>query len=83
MGVYMKRHDLANNHEEADRQIYKTIHFACDDTDVFVLLVHFYKILNITNELFMVPTGSKTRNVANIGITVRKHEEIVLHPYMH
>ena len=81
---------MANSHEEADviiinqvmftdREGYKTIHMECDDTDVFVVLVHFYKTLNITSELLMVPTSSKTRTVANIGATVRKHEEIVPH----
>jgi hypothetical protein len=58
-------------------QGYKTIHIECDDTDVFVLLVHFYQTLNITSELFMVPRSSKTRNVADIGITVRNHDKIV------
>ena len=81
---------MANSHEEADviivnqvmsaaRQGYKSINIVCDDTDVFVLLVHFYETLNITSELLMVPTSAKTRNVSNIGVTVRKHQEIVPH----
>jgi len=49
-----------------------------DDTDVFVLLVHFYNALNKTSELLMVPT-SPERNVTNIGATVRKHGDIVQH----
>ena len=63
---------MVNSHEEADvivvNQVmstasrgYKTIHIVCDDTDVFVLLVHFYKTLNITSELLMLSTGSTTR----------------------
>ena len=49
----------------------------CDDTDVFVLLVHFYNALNIASELLMVSTSE--RNVTNIGATVRKHSDIVQH----
>ena len=59
---------MGNSHEETDvivvnqvmsatSQGYKTI-----DIGVFVLLVHFYKTLNITSELLMVPTRSTTRN---------------------
>ena len=76
---------MGNSHEEADviivnqvmsaaSQGYKTIHIVCNYTDIFVLLVYFYKTLNITNELHMVPTSSETRNVANIDATVRKHD---------
>ena len=76
-GVHIKRHDMAKSQEEANVMIvnqvmsaawqgYKTIHIVCDDTDVFVLLEHFYKTLNIITELLMVPTRSKPRNVANI-----------------
>ena len=67
MGVHVKRHDMCNSHEEADvivinqvmsavSQGYKAIHIVCDNTDVFVLLLQFYKTLNITSELLMVPT---------------------------
>ena len=67
MGVHVKRHDMGNRYEEADvivvnqvmsaaSQGYKTIHIVFDNTDVFVLLIHFYKTLNITSELLMVPT---------------------------
>ena len=89
MGVHIKRHDMANRHEEADvimvhrvmsaaRQGRQTIHIVCDDTDVFVLLIHFYKTLQITNQIIMVPT-SLNRTVANIGDTVKKHDNIVEH----
>ena len=74
---------MGNSHEEADvivvnqvmsaaRQVYKTIHIVCDDTNVFVLLVHFYKTLNITSESLIVPTRSKTKIVANNG-ALRNH----------
>ena len=45
---------------------------------MYTILVHFYKTLNITSELLMMPTGYKTRNMANTS-TVRKHEDIVPH----
>ena len=78
---------MSNKHEETDviivnqvmyaaRQGCNIIHVVCDDTDVFVLLVHFYNALNIASELLMVPT-SPERNVTNIGATVRKHGDIV------
>ncbi len=51
----------------AARHGYKTIHIVYDDTDVYVLLVHFYKTLNIITGLLVVPTSYKPRNVANIG----------------
>ena len=81
---------MGNSHEETDviivnqvtsaaSQGYKTIHIVCDDTDVFVLLVYFYKTLNITSELLMVPTSSETRNVANIDATKSCR---IYYPYM-
>ena len=71
---------MGNGHEEADvivgnqvtsaaSQCYKTIHIVCDNTDVFVLLVHFYKTLNTTSELLMVPARS----------TTRKHDKVLPH----
>jgi len=79
---------MPNKHEEADvitvnqvvhaaRQACNIIHVVCDDTDVFVLLVHFYNALNIASELLMVP--SPERNVTNIGATMSKHGDIVQH----
>ena len=51
-GVRIDRHDLCSSHEEADILITqhaialgplgKSVNVVCDDTDVFVLLVHFY-----------------------------------------
>ena len=51
----------------AARHGFKTIHILCDDTDVFVQVVYFYKTLNITAEPLMMPTMYTSRNVANIG----------------
>ena len=51
-GVRIERHDLCSTHEEADILITQhaissslsgnSVRVVCDDTDVFVLLVHFY-----------------------------------------
>ena len=71
---------MGNSHGEADvivvnqvmsaaSQGYKTIHIVCDNRDVFVLLVHFYKPLNITSELLMVLTTS----------TAMKHDDLLPH----
>ena len=89
IGVHNQIHDMANSHEETDvivvnqvisaaRQGRKTIHVVCDDTFAFVLLIHFYKTLQITNQIIMVPT-SLNRTVANIGDTVKKHDNNVQH----
>ena len=72
LGVHVKRNAMGNSHEEADviivnqvmsaaRQGYKTIRIVCDNIDVFELLVDFYKTLNYTSELLVVPTRSTTR----------------------
>ena len=58
-GVRIQRQDLRTAHEEADviipqQVIYlssisaSTIKVICDDTDVFVLLVHYYAEKNLT-----------------------------------
>ena len=58
-GTTSSRHDLKTTHEEADVFIVqqaialantgsKSLRILCDDTDVFVLLLHFYLILCLT-----------------------------------
>ena len=85
-GKHQRRMDLKVTHEEADviianhvvhiaRQTHKTIHVICDDTDVFVLLVHFVASEGLRSKIFLVPTRP-TRNTINIGATVNKHAEI-------
>ena len=81
VGLHIKIHYMAESHDEAnviivnrvmsaDRHGYKTNHIVCDDTDVFVLQLHFYKTLNITTELIMVPTSYKPSNVAVMRLTL-------------
>ena len=53
----------------AASQGYKTIDIVCYNIDVFEILVHFYKTLNYTSELLVVPTRS----------TTRKHDKLLTH----
>lgn len=87
LGVHIQREDMAIPHEEANvinvnqvisaaKQGHKTIQVICDDTDVIVLLAHFYQ--SSTCYLYIVPT-STSENVINIGLTVQQHSEIVPH----
>ena len=46
-----------------------------DDTDVFVLLVHYYAKKTLTSTLLIEPT-SQGRSSVNIGSTVAKHRSI-------
>ena len=52
--------------------------YICDDTDVVVLLSHFYLAHNMTIDLIMMPT-SPGRKITNIGASVWKHRDIVSH----
>ena len=49
-----------------------------DDTDVFVLLVHYYTDKKLTATLIMEPTSQGYISV-NIGSTVVKHRSIAPH----
>ena len=79
--------DLRVTHEEADviivNQVVKiaqehctSIHVVYDDTDVFVLLIHFYASQDIYTNIYMVPTNT-TRSAVDIGATARQHHDIV------
>ena len=57
------------------RQTQATIHVICDDTDVFVLLVHFFASEGLCSNVVMVPTCS-SRYLVNIGATAKKHADI-------
>ena len=68
-GLKILRPDLKTLHEEAVHQIIS------DDTDVFVLLVHYYAEKELTSTLLMEPI-SQGHSSANIGSTVAKHRSI-------
>jgi len=87
-GVRIDRQDLRSTHEEADIIIAqhaissalldKSVRVVCEDTDVFVLLVHFYHIKCIGNNpspMIMSPLV-KERTVIDIGATAAAHSDI-------
>jgi hypothetical protein len=85
-GVVISRADLATSHEEADnvQQVLSCaaenaeskITVVADDTDVFVLLLHYHHMANLKNVVLM-ESPIKGRTVVDIGKTVQKHSEIV------
>ena len=54
----------------------KTINVICDDTDVFVLLAHYFAEENLPVSLIMEST-SRSQSSIDIGATVAKHSGIV------
>ena len=82
------RHDLRSTHEEADIPIAqhaislsflgKSVRLVCDDTDVFVLLIHYYnsrcKCSNSAQMIMSSPV--KERAVIDIRATVESHSEV-------
>ena len=83
-GVVISRADLATSHEEADNIIVQQV-LSCaaenakskvtvvaDDTDVFVLLLHYHHMANLKNVVLM-ESPIKGRTVVDIGKTVQKH----------
>ena len=86
-GIMTERPDLRTSHEEADviiiQQVVhlaetgkKTINVIADDTDVFVLLAHFYRERQLTCNLVMTGT-SATRSSVDIKATVETHADII------
>lgn len=76
--------DLRGFQEEADVIMIQQLLYAaerseesitvvCDDTDVFLLPLHIYKVKGLTNKLYLEET-SKERKVISIGDTVEKIE---------
>ena len=83
----VQRFDLKATHEKADviipRQVValadmgcKTINVICDDTDVLVLLAHYFAEEGLSVSLIMEST-SRSRSSIDIGATVAKHPGIV------
>ena len=87
-GVKIDRHDLRSTHEEADILIIqhaissslsgKSVRVVCDDTDVFILLVHFYNSkCEGSNYAPMVMSSPMTqRAVIDIRATADAHRDI-------
>ena len=75
-GVRINRHDIPAKHEEADLIIVqqaimetksnKTVSVISDDTDVFVLLLHFYVSNNCTEHMYMSSPRHKSIKVLDL-----------------
>ena len=87
--VKLERDDMSTTHEEADvimvqqaiklaKSGVKSICVLSDDTDVFVLLIHFYYQENLSCQLVMESTG-KERALVDIEATVKAHTNVVPH----
>ena len=57
---------IANQVVPIARQTLEAIPVISDDTDVFVLLIHFYSFEYLHNDIFMIPTQT-SRSVVNIS----------------
>lgn len=87
-GVRIDRRDLCSTHEEADILITqhaislsllgKSVRVVCDDTDVFVLLVHFYnsKCKGSNAAPMIMSSPLKERAVVDIRATAEAHSDI-------
>lgn len=86
-GSISKRWDIATTHEEADNIIVQqamdvaskriqSVIVLSDDTDVFLLLLHYYFIENIKVQVLM-ESPIQCRTVIDIGASVSKHEHII------
>ena len=84
-GIIRERADIHTTHEEADAIIVQqAVHIAhsgkesirviADDTDVFILLLHYYKVNQPTCNMVMAGTSS-SRKCADIKATVEKHQQ--------
>ena len=79
-----ERHDLRTTHEEADviipqqamKLVPQNITVICDDTDVFVLLLYYYCVRDLSAAVLMEGT-SPQRALENIGETVKKYRDIL------
>ena len=85
-GVAIVRRDLETTHEEADVIILRQVVDAAtqdstsikvirDDTDVFILLIHYYQQCSSTCIVLMEGT-SRMRAVIDIGATAKQHADI-------
>lgn len=87
LGHDYPRDDLKTTHEEADviipHQVIdaaengsKCIKVICDDTDVFALLIHYFKASSVKCSVLMENTKGE-RSIIDIGETAEKHQDIV------
>lgn len=85
MGVRLERTDLSSCHEEADPILVQHAISRCmqgekvrvisDDTDVFLLLLHFYVSKKCTSDLYMCSPVAN-RSVVDLRATAQKNKDI-------
>ena len=86
-GGVTERMQLKTTHEEADVIVVQqairlasfgkqSIHIVADDTDIFTLLLHYFKAQNLTCNLLMIAT-SPSRTSVDIKATAEKHPDII------
>ena len=86
-GLWTDRYDLRSTHEEVDILIAqhssislsllgKSVHIVCDDTDVFVLLVHYYNPRCKGSYSTPMSSPVKEQAVLDIRVTVEAHSDI-------
>ena len=87
-GKSCARDDLRTTQEEADVIMVQQmlllafagaprIRIVSDDTDVFILLLHFYYTYNLSCTLTMESTTNSKRTVVDIGESVKEHQEVM------
>ena len=89
-GLWIDRHDISSIHEDVDILIEqhasialsllgKTVHIVCDDTIVFVLLVHYYNswCKGSNSAPLIISSPVKEWAVVYIRATVEAHCDIV------
>ena len=82
-GVVMRQQDMSSTHEDTiivqhlyHKERHKTALVVTDDTDIFILLLHFVHSANLTNRVMMM-SPIQGRTVIDINETVRKHQDII------
>ena len=88
-GLWIDRHALHSAHEEVDiligqqasislSRLGKSVRIVCDDTDVFVLLVHYYnsRWKGSNSAPMIMSSPVKERAVVDIRATVESHSDI-------
>ena len=85
MGVRVEREDLASSHEEADPIIIQHAISRCmegekvrvvsDDTDVFLLLLHFYVSKECTSDLYICSPVAG-RSIVDLKATAQKNKDM-------
>ena len=79
----MRQQDMSTTFEDTiivqqlyHKERHKTALVVTDDTDIFILLLHFVHSANLTNRV-MLMSPIQSRTVIDINETVRKHQDII------